>query len=56
MSAESSTAIIDFDRSLRRALGRLLRLSGFAVRTNEGAESSPDGAATAPGSPSLYLA
>ena len=57
MPRESSIAIIDDYRSLRQALGRLLSLSGFTVRAYEGAESSlgpfPDGAATAPGTPSL---
>ncbi len=57
MPLGSSIATIDDDRSLRQALGRLLRLSGFTVRTCEGAESSLgpflDGAATALGSPSL---
>lgn len=57
MPPGSSIAIINVDRSLRQALGRLLCLSGFTVRTCEGAESSLgpflDGAATAPGTPSL---
>ena len=57
MPPGSSIAIINVDRSLRQALGRLLRLSGLTVRTCEGAESSLgpflDGAATALGTPSL---
>jgi FixJ family two-component response regulator len=39
MPPGSRIAIIDDDRSLRQALGRLLSLSGFTVRTYEGAES-----------------
>jgi FixJ family two-component response regulator len=39
MPSGSNIAIIDVARSLRQALGRLLSLSGFTVRTCEGAES-----------------
>lgn len=39
MPSGASIAIIDDDRSLRQALGRLLSLSGYTVRTYEGAES-----------------